>query len=291
MNYLTPIEQGGQRVVTTMQLAEAYGTDTKNINDNFANNKDRYKLEKHYFVLDGEALKGFKEAYPNISGNLKYAPTIYLWTEKGAWLHAKSLNTDQAWEAYETLVDDYYRAVEFIKRQLGDSRKISSWHRTAIGYIQVAREFSRASGVRIERAMAVALAKAELETGKGLVEFKRLLPAIPEENAEVLAASQIGEQFGLKASATNLLLEEMKLQFGIREAGKKPGTERLVKKNPWKLTEEGKKHGIMQDAAKQTAKGGKWEGFQILWKPTTVDLVRDYLAQKAAEERSDNADG
>jgi len=34
---------------------------------------------------------------------------LYLWTEKGAWLHAKSLNTDQAWDAYEALVDDYYR--------------------------------------------------------------------------------------------------------------------------------------------------------------------------------------
>ena len=27
---------------------------------------------------------------------------------KGAWLHAKSLNTDQAWDAYEMLVDEYY---------------------------------------------------------------------------------------------------------------------------------------------------------------------------------------
>ncbi|MFE1625930.1 hypothetical protein ACFLFF_04185 [Brevibacillus reuszeri] len=27
-------------------------------------------------------------------------------------MHAKSLNTDEAWEAYEMLVDNYYRAIE-----------------------------------------------------------------------------------------------------------------------------------------------------------------------------------
>lgn len=34
--------------------------------------------------------------------------TLYLWTEKGAFLHAKSLNTDKAWEVYEYLVDSYF---------------------------------------------------------------------------------------------------------------------------------------------------------------------------------------
>ena len=107
-NNLTPIEREGRRVLTTAQLAEAYGTDTKHINDNFANNKDRYKLCKHYFVLEGKELKQFKKAYPIFSGNLKYAPVVYLWTEKGALHHAKSLNTDKAWEVYESLVDDYF---------------------------------------------------------------------------------------------------------------------------------------------------------------------------------------
>ena len=37
---------------------------------------------------------------------------MYLWTEKGAFLHAKSLNTDEAWEVYGKLVDSY-----FVKKQ------------------------------------------------------------------------------------------------------------------------------------------------------------------------------
>ncbi|KPD09723.1 antirepressor, partial [Aneurinibacillus migulanus] len=94
MNQLQIIQHNGQRVLTTTQLAEAYGTDNKHINDNFQNNRKRYTLGKHFFELKDEELKSFK-ATTKISGNLKFAPVIYLWTEKGAWMHAKSLNTDK----------------------------------------------------------------------------------------------------------------------------------------------------------------------------------------------------
>ena len=105
------IEYNGQRVLLTFQLAESYGTDVKNINDNFQNNRERYIEEKHFFELKGEELKEFK-ATTEISGNLKYAPLLQLWTKRGSLLHAKSLGTDQAWEAYEMLVDDYFDRVE-----------------------------------------------------------------------------------------------------------------------------------------------------------------------------------
>ncbi|MBO3797140.1 phage antirepressor KilAC domain-containing protein [Bacillus velezensis] len=112
-NNLTVVEQDGQRVLTTAQLAEAYGADEKLIQQNFNNNKTRYKEEKHFILLHGDGLRAFKRDFENLG----IAPNInklYLWTEKGALLHAKSLNTDQAWDAYEMLVDDYYK----IKKQL-----------------------------------------------------------------------------------------------------------------------------------------------------------------------------
>ncbi|MDE5620138.1 MAG: hypothetical protein K2O29_09960 [Ruminococcus sp.] len=40
--------------------------------------------------------------------------TLYLWTESGALLHAKSLNTDKAWVVYEFLVDTYFRVQKII---------------------------------------------------------------------------------------------------------------------------------------------------------------------------------
>lgn len=105
------IEYKGQRVLLTQQLAFNYGADTERINNNFNRNKDRYTESKHFFLLQGEELREFK-ASVQIDDNLKFAPFLYLWTKKGAWLHAKSLNTDSAWEAYEALVDDYYEKLE-----------------------------------------------------------------------------------------------------------------------------------------------------------------------------------
>ena len=51
-----------------------------------------------------------------IQSSLKYAKSLYLWTEKGALLHAKSLNTDKAWEVYDWLVDFYFRAKDIINK-------------------------------------------------------------------------------------------------------------------------------------------------------------------------------
>jgi hypothetical protein len=109
MNQLEIIEHQNQRVLTTAQLAEVFGTDVERIQVNFSRNKERYKEGKHFNLLQGEELKAFKASY-QIDNQLKFAPSIYLWTEKGSWMHAKSLGTDEAWEAYEELVDDYYRA-------------------------------------------------------------------------------------------------------------------------------------------------------------------------------------
>lgn len=110
MNHLQPIHSNGQRVLTTSQLSEAYGTDPERINRNFNRNKDRYKQDKHFFLVEGDDLRQLRATGQiDLPQNLN---RIYLWTEKGAWLHAKSLNTDQAWDAYEKLVDDYYTIKE-----------------------------------------------------------------------------------------------------------------------------------------------------------------------------------
>ncbi|MEV2477513.1 ORF6N domain-containing protein, partial [Paenibacillus larvae] len=108
MSSLQVIIHNNQRVLTTAQLSESFGTETKIISKNFERNEERYTEGKHYYILQGQELKNFK-ATRQIDDNLKFAPILYLWTEKGAWMHAKSLNTDRAWEAYEMLVDEYYR--------------------------------------------------------------------------------------------------------------------------------------------------------------------------------------
>lgn len=104
MNELTVTEYKNVRVLTTQQIAEAYGTDTKIVSYNFNHNKDRYEEGKHFICLTGNELRAFRENH-DLPNNLN---KIYLWTEKGAFLHAKSLNTDKAWEVYDRLVDEYF---------------------------------------------------------------------------------------------------------------------------------------------------------------------------------------
>ena len=106
------IELKGIRVLTTRQLAEAYGTEIKVIQNNFQRNKDRYVAGKHYIYMDRDELREVKTTHPQFDGELKRASRIHFWTEKGALLHAKSLNTDKAWEVYDYLVDFYFRAKE-----------------------------------------------------------------------------------------------------------------------------------------------------------------------------------
>lgn len=107
---LEPIEHKDLRVLTTAQLAEAYGADPKIITKNFNRNKDRYAEGKHYFYLAGKELSEyFCERQFDVH---KMTRELHLWTERGAFLHAKSLNTDQAWEVYESLIDSYFRTQE-----------------------------------------------------------------------------------------------------------------------------------------------------------------------------------
>lgn len=102
------IEYSNQRILTTKQIAEAYGTSVQILTNNFNRHKSRYTVGKHYYALEGDEKKQFLNLNPTGLGS-KNAKTLYLWTQKGALLLAKLLGTDEAWEACEKLVDEYYR--------------------------------------------------------------------------------------------------------------------------------------------------------------------------------------
>lgn len=119
---LQVVEHSDMRVLTTTQLAEAFGTQGKIITRNFQRNQDRYTPNEHYFSLAGDDLKQFKAERPQ-DVHLKYVSVLYLWTEKGAWLHAKSLKSERAWEAFQKLIDTYYQMSTQIKEMQGDDSK------------------------------------------------------------------------------------------------------------------------------------------------------------------------
>lgn len=105
---MNTIEYKGQKVITTAMLAQAYGTSTSYISNNFNRNKSKFVEGKHYFFLQGKELRKFKSTSHLKDDSLKINH-LYLWTERGANHHCKILDTDKAWEQFENLEETYFR--------------------------------------------------------------------------------------------------------------------------------------------------------------------------------------
>ena len=111
-NKLVPVDHGGQRVITTELLAEVYETSTDRIMQNFNRNKGNFKEGVHYFLLQGDALRAFKDevSFSDLVG--KNASALYLWTERGANRHCKILDTPKAWEQFDHREETYFAVKE-----------------------------------------------------------------------------------------------------------------------------------------------------------------------------------
>lgn len=122
MSELMVIKHNDTRVITTALLAEVYGTDPNNIKTNFNRNKENFIEGKHYFLIQGEELAEFKRlvtnSNPALADSLKFAPQLYLWTERGANRHCKILDTDKAWEQFDNLEETYFKVREVVNTEL-----------------------------------------------------------------------------------------------------------------------------------------------------------------------------
>lgn len=94
MNYTV---YNNELTLTMNQLSELFNTTPKILSRNFQRNKDKYIEGKHYYVVKEKELKQLKRDldYPDY---LKFVSVLYLWTEDGANLLAKSVRNDAAWK-------------------------------------------------------------------------------------------------------------------------------------------------------------------------------------------------
>ena len=102
-------------VITTAMLADFYGTDINNIQQNYTRNKSRFVEGKHFFKIVGQELKDFVTDLKSVA-NFSKVRSLTLWTERGAARHAKMLDTDQAWEVFEQLEDCYFVRKEILAK-------------------------------------------------------------------------------------------------------------------------------------------------------------------------------
>lgn len=120
----TVITHKGQRVCTTQQLAQLYGTDDVRIQQNHARNTDRFEEGKHFIKAMGEDLKNLRLSLSELQISSK-ARSLILWTERGAARHAKMLETNAAWEVFEQLEDSYFTEKSRAPIVDGDKRSTS----------------------------------------------------------------------------------------------------------------------------------------------------------------------
>jgi len=115
MDYLQQIKYKNNLILTTEQLADFYKTSVQQIQQNFVNNKNKFIEGKHYYYLDGAELKQFKNYFEKFEVVGKRAPSLYLWTKRGASRHSKMLGTDQAWDMFDELEENYFNPKQQVK--------------------------------------------------------------------------------------------------------------------------------------------------------------------------------
>lgn len=192
MNDLQIITHNNERVLTTARLAEQYGTSSKIISKNFSRNKERYLEGKHYYCLEGTQLNEFR-ANRQIDV-LQNVNKLYLWTEKGALLHAKSLNTDKAWQVYEFLVDNYFNPKQK-KQVLTDKQAKSLEIKETNARVRLSNQFLKLAKVdtlSTEYKNILVSKAAEALTGFALI-------PLPQSEQKMYSATEIGEMFGVSA--------------------------------------------------------------------------------------------
>ena len=194
-NSLQVVETNNQRVLTTAQIAEQYGTDTRIISNNFNRNEKRYVEGKHYYCLTGDVLREFKanHQFDDLRPNTN---KFYLWTEKGALMLAKSLNTDKAWEAYECLVDTYFSVREQGQLPQRPDRTKALEVKEMNARVRMSNQFLKLANIETTLSKdykSILIAKAaEVLAGEAI------LP-MPKSEQKMYTATEIGKMLGVSA--------------------------------------------------------------------------------------------
>jgi hypothetical protein len=184
---IIPVIYKSQRVLTTAQLAEVYETETNNIANNFARNKDRFKEGVHYYFLKGADLQGLKNYITDSEIVPRNAPHFYLWTEQGASRHCKILDTDKAWERFDELENTYFKIKEtaFQLQQLSPELQL---------FNQMFIALARNELLLKETKQIATDAKAEAVAAKeSLTEIKNTIAELPKDQWRKWINSSISE--------------------------------------------------------------------------------------------------
>lgn len=188
------VEYKDKRVLTTEQVAEAYECESIQIQQNYANNKDRFTESKHYFKLEGEELKRFKASITDskFSSQLNHVRALMLWTRQGASRHCKMLGTDKAWDMFDCLEENYFNPKQVLPSY------------------QIEDEIERAKAWIKEREHTKALELANKQQEQIIGELKPKADYMDTilQNPDIVPITVIAKDYGMSGQEMNKLLHK-----------------------------------------------------------------------------------
>lgn len=225
---LATVEFKNQRVLTTQQLAAAYETETNNLVNNFARNKERFIEGVHYYFLKGTELQGLKNYITDNDLVPRNAPHFYLWTEKGASRHCKILDNDKAWQRFDELEDTYFRAKELSAPQT----QIQILQQAISVLAEQEKELAATKQIAIEAKSEATAAKADADAAKQTItEIKNTIAELPKDQwrkwinnsvVEIVRSEKCKLAFdGVRNESYKLLEEKSRADLEIRVKNKK----------------------------------------------------------------------
>ena len=203
MKDLIPVKFNEEVVITTKMLADVYECDESNIKVNFNSNKDKFIEDKHYYKLQGEELKKFKE-YCKVSNLYFVKPnvnTLYLWTKRGASRHCKMLGTDKAWEMFDTLEENYFNP----KPQL------TKHDQAILNIINSKTDLEKALAIKDFEKVVTEPLHDEIKVLKPKAHYTDIIL----QNKGLIKVTSIAKDYGMSAQEFNKLLCDFKIQYRL----------------------------------------------------------------------------
>lgn len=154
---LIRVEYNGEFVLTTEQLAKVYDCSASCISNNYRNNQKYFNEGIEFYCLKGEELRDFKRE-SDVIGVAKNCNLLYLWTERGASMHCKFVNTDRAKQWFRVLHEFYFAVkegnyrVQDMNKVVDKSNEADEWKEIVFkavdGLVEMNRELYKLSDKR-----------------------------------------------------------------------------------------------------------------------------------------------
>ena len=191
-----PVDYNGVRVLTTEQLAHAYECEPSHIIKNFNNNKDHFEEGKHFFKIEGDELRDFKNYIQNLDVVGSRTKSLYLWTRRGASRHCKMLGTEKAWEMYDNLEENYFNP--------RPSKELTGRELMAKALIEAQAVLAEKDTTIAKQAQLIGELKPKADYTDRILQSKSLV-----------SITQIAKDYGLSGKAMNKKLHAMGVIYNL----------------------------------------------------------------------------